>query len=81
MYHVRTLNLQKKIANPEQFKLPATHVGVQEARSLANQVTLDRLTLMVSKDSAADMSEFLSREVKAYPCLVDELAVAFGSVS
>lgn len=70
-----------KTANLEELKLPDTHVGVREARSLANQVTLGQLTSMVSNDSAADISEVLRREATAYPRLVDELAVAFGSAS
>ncbi|KAF2026738.1 hypothetical protein EK21DRAFT_103008 [Setomelanomma holmii] len=44
-------------------------------------VTLGQLTSMVSNDSAADISEVLRREATAYPRLVDELAVAFGSAS
>ncbi|KAI4714369.1 hypothetical protein J4E89_000048 [Alternaria sp. Ai002NY15] len=60
-------------------KLTATHVAVREARSLANEATLSQLTSMVSRDSAADISEVLKREATAYPRLVNELAVAFNS--
>lgn len=70
-----------KTANLEELKLPTTHVAIREARSLANQATLSQLTSMVSNDSAADISGVLRREATAYPRLVDELAVAFGSAS
>jgi len=67
------------VADSENPKLTATHVAVREARSLANEATLSQLTSMVSRDSAADISEVLKREATAYPRLVDELAVAFNS--
>jgi hypothetical protein len=66
-------------ADSEDPTLPATHVAVREARSLANEATLSQLTSMVNHDSAADISEFLKREATAYPRLVDELTVAFSS--
>ncbi|RMZ74544.1 phosphotransferase enzyme family [Pyrenophora seminiperda CCB06] len=62
-------------------KLSDTHVAIREARSLANQATLSQLNSMVNNDSAADISELLKREATAYPRLVDELAVDFGSAS
>jgi hypothetical protein len=66
-------------ADSEDPRLPATHVAVQEARSLANEATFSQLTSMVNHDSAADISEFLKREAIAYPRLVDELTVALSS--
>ncbi|KAI4642607.1 uncharacterized protein J4E79_011489 [Alternaria viburni] len=66
-------------ADPEESKLTATHVAVREARSLANEATLSQLISMVSRDSAADISQVLKREATAYPRLVDELTVAFNS--
>jgi hypothetical protein len=79
-YNVGTLNMPKT-ADLEEAKLPATDVAIREARSLANQVTLNQLTSMVSNDSAADISEVLRREATAYSRLVDELAVSFGTAS
>jgi len=47
---------------------------LDEARELANRLTLNRVASKLKSDPAADLTDFLSKQLKKYPVFVDSLA-------